>query len=696
MCALADLVPGAALAQATADEATSTLYFGNLHPYAYSRDLEALFEHFGRVEGGVKLVKDRASGVSAGYGFVKFANKEDAEAALQTLNGTTLMGLELRVNWALPNSHKEDTGMHYHVFVGDLGSDVSDAMLYNAFCAVGQCSDARVMWDHNAGRSKGYGFVSFRRREDAEGAIERMQGQLLGSRRIRVSWAQHKQDEMGPPPEFYAVDRSDPCNTNVYIGNIASETTESDLITHFSEYGPVAEVKLHKKGGYCFVKYEQHDSAVRAIVGQTTKRLHNRVLKAHWGKNLTSTRRANAAAATMLAAALSATHIGAPAGVDAPVGVVGGGGALLPQAGVGMSSLYLGAPAGVHAAPMAASHGSLGSGHGGILGFPPAGGKMFGAGIGRSLSDPASLAFARVPHPPGMAVGKPHSIGPIDAPTKYHMGHIRGLPDGGLGFVALPRAGDFCGLADGSILPPCAPRGSGSDSLQYAPRGSGSGALQYAPRGSGSGALQYAPRGSGSGALQNAPRGSGSGAVNAQPGGLPSHDNVAAAIAAAAAANPHLAASAPNDHAASVALATQMVMNMLAASNGNLNGHVQSHNHKQALPSLPSADPSLSHHYSHQLPRPHDTWDEELSPGSYSSSTASFPSSVSYTPSGSFPSSNQSSVSSAQYEHAMPGGMGATALSSGNLALDPPTAFESAAAVMFGDHAPNQRMSYYA
>ena len=49
------------------------------------------------------------------------------------------------------------------------------------------------MWDHITGRSKGYGFVSFRRKEDAEDAIVQMQGRQIGSRRIRVGWAQHKQ-----------------------------------------------------------------------------------------------------------------------------------------------------------------------------------------------------------------------------------------------------------------------------------------------------------------------------------------------------------------------------------------------------------------------------------------------------------------------------------------------------------------------
>jgi hypothetical protein len=49
------------------------------------------------------------------------------------------------------------------------------------------------MWDHATGRSRGYGFVSFRTRAEAEAGIARMHGQFIGSRRVRCGWAQHKQ-----------------------------------------------------------------------------------------------------------------------------------------------------------------------------------------------------------------------------------------------------------------------------------------------------------------------------------------------------------------------------------------------------------------------------------------------------------------------------------------------------------------------
>ena len=54
------------------------------------------------------------------------------------------------------------------------------------------CRDARVMWDPQTKRSKGFGFVTFTKLEDAGRAISELNGQLVGSRRLRCDWAQHK------------------------------------------------------------------------------------------------------------------------------------------------------------------------------------------------------------------------------------------------------------------------------------------------------------------------------------------------------------------------------------------------------------------------------------------------------------------------------------------------------------------------
>eukprot|EP00798_Chlamydomonas_sp_ICE-L_P027254 gene27254-2237_t len=274
---------------------TTTLYFGNLHPQVEQASLEDLCRYFG--ENQAKLIKDRPSGTSAGFGFVKFQEKNAAEKALLALNGNCHLGHELRVNWALPNTYN-DYNMH-QLFVGDLPADITDAQLYNAFCTSGQCSDVRIMWDHVTGRSKGYGFVSFHIKEDADNALVKMHGSLIGGRKIRCGWAQHKQDDCSATPDHDSIDRADPSNTNVYVGNIPPEWIEHELTNHFSVYGYIAEVKLHKKGGYGFVKFCAHESAVkaifdlqgkdcqgRAIVDLQGKDCQGRVLKCSWGKNI--------------------------------------------------------------------------------------------------------------------------------------------------------------------------------------------------------------------------------------------------------------------------------------------------------------------------------------------------------------------------------------------------------------------------
>lgn len=266
------------------EDTCTTLYFGNLHPYVTVQALTDLCQYFGPVE-HVKVIKDKATGASAGYGFVRFMDRRQADQALQALNGKLYLGQELRCNWALQSHQKEDTSHHFHIFVGDLGQEVTDAVLYAAFNSLPGCSDARVMWDHSTGRSKGYGFVSYRTKEDAERAVAKLHGQLVGSRRVRCGWAQHKQDNT-QAPDYSSVDKTDPSNTNVYIGNISPDLTETDVTRHFAVYGPVAEVKLHKKGGYGFVRFERHESAVRAIVEQHGRPLYGKVLKCSWGKNV--------------------------------------------------------------------------------------------------------------------------------------------------------------------------------------------------------------------------------------------------------------------------------------------------------------------------------------------------------------------------------------------------------------------------
>jgi cold-inducible RNA-binding protein len=77
------------------------LYVGNL-PYRIDEDsLRQMFTPYGGVESS-KVIKDRQTGRSKGFGFVEMTNQAEAEAAIKALNESALDGRNIKVNFAKP------------------------------------------------------------------------------------------------------------------------------------------------------------------------------------------------------------------------------------------------------------------------------------------------------------------------------------------------------------------------------------------------------------------------------------------------------------------------------------------------------------------------------------------------------------------------------------------------------------------
>ena len=79
------------------------IYVGNLAHELTEEELKEAFEAFGQVE-SAKIITDRYSGVSRGFGFVEMPTKAEAEAAIAELNGKELKGRTLTVNEARPRT----------------------------------------------------------------------------------------------------------------------------------------------------------------------------------------------------------------------------------------------------------------------------------------------------------------------------------------------------------------------------------------------------------------------------------------------------------------------------------------------------------------------------------------------------------------------------------------------------------------
>ncbi len=77
------------------------IYVGNVAYTMRDEALEATFAPYGTVT-SARIIMDRATGRSKGFGFVEMENAEEAQAAIDALNGKECEGRELRVNEARP------------------------------------------------------------------------------------------------------------------------------------------------------------------------------------------------------------------------------------------------------------------------------------------------------------------------------------------------------------------------------------------------------------------------------------------------------------------------------------------------------------------------------------------------------------------------------------------------------------------
>ncbi|KAK4428795.1 Oligouridylate-binding protein 1 [Sesamum alatum] len=281
-----------------------SVYVGNIHPQVTEPLLQEVFSSTGPLEGCKLIRKEKSS-----YGFVDYFDRRSAALAIVTLNGRHLFGQPIKVNWAYASAQREDTSNHFNIFVGDLSPEVTDSTLFACFSVYPTCSDARVMWDQKTGRSRGFGFVSFRSQQDAQSAINDLTGKWLGSRQIRCNWAtkgagsddQQSSDskniveltngtsEEGQEKRNEDAPENNPQYTTVYVGNLAPEVTSVDLHRHFHALGVgvIEDVRIQRDKGFGFVRYSTHAEAARAIQMGNARILFGKPVKCSWGNKPT-------------------------------------------------------------------------------------------------------------------------------------------------------------------------------------------------------------------------------------------------------------------------------------------------------------------------------------------------------------------------------------------------------------------------
>ncbi|XP_068245784.1 ELAV-like protein 3 isoform X12 [Palaemon carinicauda] len=344
------------------EESKTNLIVNYLPQNMTQEEIRSLFSSIGELE-SCKLIRDKVTGESGecdapetsvpairsqslGYGFVNYVRQDDAERAINQLNGLRLQNKTIKVSYARPSSEAIKGA---NLYVSGLPKSMTQQDLEAMFRAYGSIITSRILCDNITGLSKGVGFIRFDQRIEAERAIQKLNGTIPDGAQepITVKFANNpsNNNKAVPPlaaylspltrryggpihhpagrfryiplspltrhslvfPQVKTIDslpeepsnlaqdmKSNALNGSgwcIFVYNLAPETEENILWQLFGPFGAVQNVKVirdlqtNKCKGFGFVTMTNYDEAVVAIQSLNGYTLGNRVLQVSFKTN---------------------------------------------------------------------------------------------------------------------------------------------------------------------------------------------------------------------------------------------------------------------------------------------------------------------------------------------------------------------------------------------------------------------------
>ncbi|KRY38871.1 ELAV-like protein 3 [Trichinella spiralis] len=135
-----------------------------------TEEFRMLFDSIGEVE-TAKLVRDKVTGQSLGYGFINYVNPESAAKAIERLNGLGLQSKKMKVSYARPSSESIKGA---NLYISGLPDAYTVKELEELFSPFGRIITSRILVDNATGISKGVGFVRYDKKGEADAAIAKL------------------------------------------------------------------------------------------------------------------------------------------------------------------------------------------------------------------------------------------------------------------------------------------------------------------------------------------------------------------------------------------------------------------------------------------------------------------------------------------------------------------------------------------
>ncbi|KAJ0527317.1 putative RNA recognition motif domain, nucleotide-binding alpha-beta plait domain superfamily [Helianthus annuus] len=185
------------------------IWVGDLHNWMDEDYLRNCFASTGEVA-SIKVIRNKQTGFSEGYGFVEFYSHDAAEKvfgddkertqAMNEMNGAYCSSRPMRIGAATPRkstayqqggymsnggSKSDGDSNNTTIFVGGLDPSVSDEDLRQPFIEYGEIISVKIP------AGKGCGFVQFANRANAEEALQKLNGTTIGKQTVRLSWGRN-------------------------------------------------------------------------------------------------------------------------------------------------------------------------------------------------------------------------------------------------------------------------------------------------------------------------------------------------------------------------------------------------------------------------------------------------------------------------------------------------------------------------
>ncbi|KAH7379306.1 hypothetical protein DE146DRAFT_311211 [Phaeosphaeria sp. MPI-PUGE-AT-0046c] len=189
------------------DGGIKNLFVGSLSWNIDEDWLRREFEHFGDIT-GCRVITDRESGRSKGFGYVEFANSADAAKAKAEMHEYELDGRPLNVDFSTPREKPDQSARANKygdkrsapantLFLGNLSFECTNEGIQEIFAEYGNITRVSLPTDRDTGSLKGFGYVDFSSTEEATAALEALNGQDVEGRAIRIDYAAPRADNGG-------------------------------------------------------------------------------------------------------------------------------------------------------------------------------------------------------------------------------------------------------------------------------------------------------------------------------------------------------------------------------------------------------------------------------------------------------------------------------------------------------------------